>query len=108
MRKAISRTQHLIQVVCFIVLCAFGLLLLVSFVGSCIIKQNNPPSITEAPWSVQTSSRFYYAKEYLVIDGVPTIRNYWTFDGQHYHFVQGTMPFPKREYGQVAIIRRTK
>lgn len=72
-------------------------------------KSRIPPSVTDAPWAVQTSSRVYFAKEYGVINGVPTIRKFWINDGKnHYVFVDTAMPFPKREFGQIAVVRRTK
>lgn len=89
----------------------FGFVLLVvgSYIGTCAFKQRNPPSINEAPWAIQTSSRGYYAKIYSVENGVPTITDYWLLDDKgHYIHVKGSMAFLPRLFGQVAVIRRTK
>ena len=68
----------------------------------------NMPSTTEAPWAIQTSSRYYYAKEFSLQGDIPTIRDYWVLNGKSYDFVEGTKSFPPEFYGKVAVIRRAK
>lgn len=98
----------LLRVVMAAVLVGIVLFVLLGVVKGCL-PASRVPTITEAPWAIQTSSRYYYAKEFSLQDGiVPTIKDYWTFDGKRYHFQEGTKSFPEVIYGKVAIIRRTK
>lgn len=83
------------------------LFVLLGLVKGCFPATGKPPTTTEAPWAIQTSSRYYFAKEFSLQEGAPTIRDYWTFDGKKYRFVEGTKSFPEEMYGKVAIIRRT-
>ncbi len=75
-------------------------------IRGCVISKQ-PPSISEAPWAVQTSSRVYYAKGFSTIDGNPAIKGYWVegLDGK-YRYYDGIQQFPKATYGQIVIIRR--
>lgn len=70
-----------------------------------------PPSITEAPFIIQTASQFYYARNYAVTqkggDTITSIRHYWTFDGKRYKLVDSTTDFPQSLYGPVNIIVRS-
>lgn len=87
-----------------------ALLFLVLFVVLGLFKGcgtvEEPPSVAEAPWAVQTSSLYYYAKEFSVQGDVPAIKDYWIFDGKRYHFYTGVKLFPPESYGAVAIINR--
>ena len=65
-----------------------------------------PPTITEAPWLIRTASRIYYASEYSLQSGVPSIRGYWTLDGKRYHYHSGTKIFPPSSYGTIIVGRR--
>ncbi len=93
-----------------LVFIAIVLFFLSGFLKDCsFFGSKNSPSITEAPWAIQTSSRVYYAKEYSIQSGNPAIKDFWVagLDGKYiYH--AGVKLFPKREYGEVAIIRRVK
>ncbi len=101
--------QRLIAWVTTLTVCGFILLIVGTYLFSCVIKLNQPPAVKEAPWLIQTSSRIYYASKYSVVNGVPTITDYWVMDGnEHYREVKGSMPFPKREFGQIVVIRRTE
>ncbi len=98
--KILMRIVFLIVALSMIGFFSFG------FVKGCN-KVELPPSITEAPWAIQTTSRVYYASEFSIQNGIPSIKNYWVFDGKHYDIVKGVKEFPKEIYGNVAIIRRT-
>ncbi len=101
--------KFLIRLISLIGFFGFVALFLFSYIGSCVIGGKNPPPVSEAPWVVQTSSRVYYGKEYRIINGAPALVGYWTLDGDgKYRFYKGTIPFPEREFGRVAIIRRTE
>ncbi len=101
--RAIVRILSLVFLVGFVLLC------IGTYIFSCAITSHNPPAIKDAPWAVQTSSRIYYGKEYSIVNGNPALIGYWTLDGKgNYHFYKGTMEFPKKLFGQVAIIRRTE
>ena len=111
--KRFIRTAPRVVVIIFRVVMAavfVGIILfvLLGVVKGCVHSPESP-TIIEAPWAIQTSSRYYYAREFSLQDGmVPTIKDYWTFDGKRYHFQEGTKSFPEAIYGKVAIIRRTK
>jgi hypothetical protein len=64
------------------------------------------PSIAAAPWFVQTSTRFYYAKEYSLQDGVPSIQGYWTLDGKKYRYYNFRLLFEPISYGKVKVMYR--
>ncbi len=84
------------------------LTLLIVGVASYFWHPNDPPSVQDAPWVVQTSSRVYYAKEINTVKGSPAIRVYWTSDGGGWKKQKTELVFDKKLYGQVAIVRRTK
>lgn len=67
---------------------------------------DNAPSIEEAPWVVQTTSRYYYAESHSEIDGNPSITNYWAYDGKKYTYHEATLEFEKEFWGKVRIQRR--
>jgi hypothetical protein len=70
------------------------------------LTKTKAPSVTEAPWVLQTSSRIYLAAEYSVQDGVPAIRKYWSIDGKRYIYHEAVKTFPSNLYGKVNVIRR--
>lgn len=108
-RSPLKGLQQFVAWIATIAVCALVLLAVGTYVISCVIKPFAPPKITEAPWLIQTSSMHYYAKSYSVVNGVPTITDYWVVDYKdRYQFVKGSMAFPNREFGQIAVIRRTK
>ncbi len=99
--------QRVLAWIATIAVVGFVLLIIGTYAISCFYKPL--PSVKDAPYAIQTSSRVYYAKQYSVVNGVPTITDYWTMeDKDRYEFHKGTMPFPKREFGQIAVIRRTE
>ncbi len=90
-----------------------------------LIHPNKPPSVGEAQWIVQTSSRLYYTNSVISVDGSPAITDYWFTNGKNYDFVDGRkkpsevvnykyengkwyLIFRKSVYGQVAVVRRTE
>ncbi len=69
---------------------------------------NDPPSIQDAPWIVQTTSRTYYAQEITSINGTPAIKHFWVSDGGWFKEYKDIQVFDKRLYGTVKVIRRAK
>jgi hypothetical protein len=67
---------------------------------------DKPPTVVDAPFIIQTSSRIYYAKQMRLDGPVPSIRGYWTLDGKHYKYHPETLSFPESIYGIVSIVRR--
>jgi len=83
--------------------------IVIFFAGGTIKGATTPdaaPTTLQAPWMVQTSSRVYYAKDFSIQAGSPSIRDYWTFDGKRYHYTVGVMPFPKKLFGDVKVYQR--
>lgn len=106
--RAFTGIQRVVAFITTAIFFGFIILMVATYVIGCAIKEANPPSVKEAPYIIQTSSRVYYASVYEVINGVPTITGYWTSDGKKYHYTKAAMPFPKKEFGQIAVIRRSE
>ena len=91
-----------------------ALLMLIAGVASFFIRPGEIPDVDKAPWSIQTysndemrvPSRIYYAQELIMDDNTPVIVNYWTYDGEKYHYHKGELPFPFDDYGNIDIKRR--
>jgi len=96
-------------ILCFIILFAF-----VGVVAYLINKSGELPSVEKAPWAIQTFSndehqipcRVYYATEIEIIDGTPTVQEYWSYDGDRYKRHKELKEFPQDVYGNVGIMRR--
>lgn len=86
------------------------LLAIVVFIGLGMLARcsmtDKPPSVKDAPWAIQTTSRVYYAKEFRLSGKVPEIRGYWTLEGKRYKFVDAEKAFEQAIWGQVKIIKR--
>lgn len=96
------------RVIVFVVMGAVALWLLLSVIAGWANGCAGPPSLTDAPWAVQTSSRVYYTGDYFLQDGVPAIKNYWVSDdGKSYRFVKDVKLFPSKLYGKIAVVRRS-
>jgi hypothetical protein len=67
---------------------------------------DNPPTVKEAPWAVQTTTRIFYAKELRTVGDTPEIRKYWIFDGKHYTFQEGLLVLDRFSWGSVTVIKR--
>ena len=91
----------LIGLVIFIIIGAFSYF---------FIKNQDPPSIKDAPYAFQTysqdgvmvASRIYYAAEVAIINNKPVIKEYWTLDGKTYKKHGGEKELPEN----TRIIRR--
>ena len=79
------------------------------------IRTGTPPSVKDAPWSIQTysvdefriPSRIYYAESIEYIDGSPVAKgHWWSLDGDSYKKHSGDKAFPVDLYGKVNIKRR--
>ena len=90
-----------------IIVAAVGGFLLMGLIAK-VSKPETPPSLVDAPFAIQTSSRYYYAHELRLVRQTPEIRGYWTFDGKHYTYHAGTKDFPRDLYPRISIIRRVK
>ena len=95
----------LILIVAFLIISAYAFFL----------HSNEPPSIKDSPWIIQTysndefriPSRYYYVESIEYIDGTPIAKNHWwSYDGEKYHKHSGDKPFSIDEYGKVDITRR--
>jgi hypothetical protein len=74
---------------------------------SWFVHQNDPPHVADAPWEIDTSSRIYFAQQVSILpDKNPQIKGYWYSDGGGYRYVDGILPFPRKLYGPVNIIKR--
>ncbi len=105
----IRKIRRVVTIVMSLIVLAFALLATGTYVVSCVVKASLPPTATEAPWAVQTDSRIYYAQQYSVQNGMPTIRGFWVQDVKgRFQFHDAIMTFPKPAFGQVAVVRRTK
>lgn len=96
------------------------LVIIVLFLLSAIIplvaeNTGNVPTAEDAPWGIQTYSYIrgeslplasYYAKEYSVINGEPTIAGYWEYNGKRYVYRDKIKPFPRDIWGPVTVVRR--
>jgi hypothetical protein len=88
------------------------------FLSNCQ-KDDSIPSISSAPWllqtyiytatngaTVKTPSHTFYAQGYQTINKIPTIQNYYEWDGKKYIYKDGIKQFPNNLWGAVDIIRR--
>ena len=73
-----------------------------------LTEKDKPPSSVDAPFIIQTASRIYYAREITFRGETPMIRAYWELNGRHYTFHDAVLEFPRKIFGTVAIVRRTK
>lgn len=84
---------------------------LVLFVGLGVLARcsmvDEPPSVKQAPWAIQTDTRIYYAKEFRLVGKTPEIRGYWTLEGKRFNFNKDVKDFPEDLYPYVKIIKRT-
>lgn len=111
-KKNIVRILDAIPILLRRILTILFLVVLVGFVGLGFLARCNtveePPTVKEAPWLIQTDSRIYYAKEFRLSGETPEIKGYWTFDGKRYEFKEGIKDFPKALFGSPKIIKRTR
>jgi len=63
------------------------------------------PSKFQAPYIVQTDSRYYYAKTVSQQEGVTTMTDYWELAGDKWVSHLGTLVMGK-EYGKVTVGKR--
>jgi hypothetical protein len=99
--KLIKRIITLVVAVAFVFLLITGII-------AYFIKSKEPPSIQDAPWAIQTSSRMFYASNFTVQQGVQEIKGYWYSDGGRWIYESGIKPFPADLYPHIDVIRRTK
>jgi hypothetical protein len=63
------------------------------------------PSKFQAPYIVQTPSRYYYAKVVVQKNGVTTMTGFWSLDGKQWVPHTETLVMGK-EYGKVTVSKR--
>ena len=83
-------------------------LVIAFLVGLGVIKKyaDAPPSSTNAPYVVETSSRIYLGEKLSTASGYPELTDYWTLDGTKYTYHAGTISFPVSSYGKVEVVDR--
>ena len=97
-----------------LILCLVILFVLAGVTVYLVNKSSEKPSIEKAPWSIQTysndtyrvPSRIYYATDVDIVEGVPVISNFWSFNGEKYKHEKVDREFPKEIYGDIIILRR--
>lgn len=98
------------RIVGIIIIAAIAVFVLGGVIGN-LVGAGTPdlPAVVEAPWIVQTNSRLYYAEELrLDADNIPTIKGYWTLDGDEYNLHDDSITFTEKLYGKVVVIRRAR
>jgi hypothetical protein len=103
-----SRLPKILRRIITIGISAVIVFLLIVGAVAYFINAKNPPSVQEAPWLIQTSSRIYYASEFSVQNGIQAIRGFWYSNGGRWIFNSGIMTFPQDIFGPISIIRRTQ
>ncbi len=88
-----------------------GVLILVVlwFIFSSVVTctgASTPPKVEDAPWVVQTQTRYFYGKTYELVNGFPTLKGYWALDNDRYNYHKGEIVFDRAVWGPVSIIRR--
>jgi len=100
-----TRARIIRRIVVLVLLVVAGLFFSLGYVKQCS-RVEKPPTAIDAPWLIQTSSRIYYAREYSIRQGTPSVKGYWVFDGRNYKFMDGVLEFKESIYGKVTVIRR--
>ena len=73
-------------------------------IGKKIVEWNDqPPSVTAAPWEIETSSRIYFGEKFSLQQGVPELKNHRYLQGSKYHYVSGIISFRGDEYGEFGV-----
>jgi len=94
-----------------IVFVAVAVFILAGVVKYFVAGHDTVPSVADAPWLIQTTSRVYYGAEFSLQDGVPSLKGYWTLDGKKYNYHSGVISFPETLYGtfgtDVKLVKRT-
>ncbi len=103
--RRVSKTDK--RVVVILALIIVGVPVLLGGVAY-LTKPAGPPSVADAPWQVQTSSRVYYAKVYEIVAKSPAITGYWVLESRGWQFHKETFILRKELFGNVAIVRRVK
>ena len=69
-------------------------------------QQIGVPSLKDAPFIVQTTSRYYFATRAVTdkVNGVTTLTGYWSLSGNKW--VKGEKLALGKEFGDVKIVRR--
>jgi len=65
------------------------------------------PTVAQAPYIIQTSSRYYYAAKAETKDGITTMTGYWELTGKTWKYNKGTLVLTK-EFGTVTVGKRNQ
>lgn len=68
--------------------------------------QKIAPSVQNAPFMVQTSSRAYYVSTYLDTDDALTLTNYYFYDEKKWEKSSIPLPLDKSIYGELKVHKR--
>lgn len=89
------------RVILIIVLAAIAVPILLGVIKQYVGNSSTtPPTITEAPFEIKTTSRIYYGQYFQMDNGTPELKNYWSLDGSNYHYHKGIIAFPLKSYGK--------
>lgn len=104
----------IIVIVGWILRLVVGAFLLLVILGGLVFATNNtePPSPDKAQYAIQTysddgmriPSRIYFTNEVVYNGNIPTVKDYWKYDGEKYQHVKSE----KELTGIVTIVRRTQ
>lgn len=98
------------RVIISIILIAIAIPILLGVVKKYVGNNTQPPTVAEAPYIIRTPSRLYYGAYFMMDNGTPELKNYWTLDGANYHFHRGIIAFTQSSFGKfgydVVLIQR--
>jgi hypothetical protein len=100
------------RILFFLVLAAIAIPILLGVVKKYVGNNMTPPTVAEAPYLIETTSRIYYGAYFTLDNGTPELKNYWTVEGANYKYHKGIIAFPKISYGtfgkDVILVQRVK
>jgi len=70
------------------------------------VQQSTAPSVTLAPYAVQTASRVYYAVNYKDDGKVLTLQQYYTYTKNKWQLQKGELPLDRTVYGRIEVYKR--
>lgn len=73
---------------------------------SVIELEKGVPSVKDAPYVIQTTTRVYYAKSYQDIGGVVTLHDYYEFGQKGWKKQNHSLPMDREYYGSIKVSAR--
>jgi hypothetical protein len=86
-----------------IIAAAIAIPVLLGLIKKTVEWNEQPPSVTKAPWEIETSSRIYFGEYFSLQKGVPELKDYWYLQGARYYFANGIISFPGDQYGEFGV-----